>query len=88
MYRRRDWNWPPWSVVMMTGTAKRDIHHQKLEMVQLDRHGRVEISQRKEPMVDGAHSMHLDFRSLAWNAASCPFSNVLQHGRPDETVLD
>ncbi|GFX24611.1 hypothetical protein TNCV_3343911 [Trichonephila clavipes] len=23
--RRRDWNWPPWSVVMMAGTPKRDI---------------------------------------------------------------
>ncbi|GFR12955.1 hypothetical protein TNCT_371231 [Trichonephila clavata] len=35
-----------------------------------------------------AHGMPLDFGSLAWNAASCPFSNVLQHGRPDEAVLD
>ncbi|GFY67370.1 hypothetical protein TNIN_430761 [Trichonephila inaurata madagascariensis] len=36
----------------------------------------------------GAHGMPLDFASLAWNAASCPFSNVLQHGRPDEAFLD
>ncbi|GFS39168.1 hypothetical protein TNIN_103111 [Trichonephila inaurata madagascariensis] len=35
-----------------------------------------------------AHGMPLDFASLALNAASCPFSNVLQHGRPDEEVLD
>ncbi|GFY40598.1 hypothetical protein TNIN_338321 [Trichonephila inaurata madagascariensis] len=34
----------------------------------------------------GDHVMPLDFASLAWNAASCPFSNVLQHGRPDEAV--
>ncbi|GFY00129.1 hypothetical protein TNCV_1342271 [Trichonephila clavipes] len=36
----------------------------------------------------GAHGMPLDIGSLAWNAASCPFSNVLQHGRPDKAVLD
>ncbi|GFV33333.1 hypothetical protein TNCV_1498531 [Trichonephila clavipes] len=36
----------------------------------------------------GAHSMPLDFGSLSCNAASSPFSDVLQHGRPDEAVLD
>ncbi|GFV88656.1 hypothetical protein TNCV_1593761 [Trichonephila clavipes] len=35
-----------------------------------------------------AHGVPLDLGSLAWNAASWPFSKVLQHGRPDEAVLD
>ncbi|GFQ72964.1 hypothetical protein TNCT_687241 [Trichonephila clavata] len=36
----------------------------------------------------GAHGMPMDFVSLACDAASCPFIDVLQHGRPDEVVLD
>ncbi|GFW43750.1 hypothetical protein TNCV_4770991 [Trichonephila clavipes] len=39
-------------------------------------------------MLYGAHGMPLDFESLACDAASCPFSDVLQHGLPVEAVLD
>ncbi|GFY41302.1 hypothetical protein TNIN_420111 [Trichonephila inaurata madagascariensis] len=54
-----------------------------------DRYGRAEIPKglgAKGCM--GLTVCLLVFASLAWNTASCPFSNVLQHGRPDEAVLD
>ncbi|GFV78119.1 hypothetical protein TNCV_3044991 [Trichonephila clavipes] len=35
-----------------------------------------------------AHGMSLNFGSMACDAASCPFIDVLQHGQPDEEVLD
>ncbi|GFV45751.1 hypothetical protein TNCV_2409341 [Trichonephila clavipes] len=36
----------------------------------------------------GSLGMLLDVGSLAWDATSCPFSNVFQYGWPDEAVLD
>ncbi|GFY70450.1 hypothetical protein TNIN_165621 [Trichonephila inaurata madagascariensis] len=35
----------------------------------------------------GADGIPLDFASLAWNAASCPISNVLQHGTARRSAL-